>query len=100
MLYIIQWSHVPAGASGSSIISANVFVPSGVSVILSSGLMFSPSQVYFSGIFSPCLNAGLVIFIRFTSHPANIMIDNIIKFFILFVLLICSLLVVCLFLCL
>ncbi len=74
MLNIIQWSHVPDGASGSSSISANVCVPSGMFSMFNSGLMSSPLHVYLSGMFPLFVNAVLVIFrppICFSSfvHP-------------------------------
>jgi hypothetical protein len=44
-LKIIQWSQVPIGASGSSIIRAKVAVKSGTSLHSNGGEIFSPSQV-------------------------------------------------------
>ena len=38
---------------------ANVFVPEGISVMMSGGLMLKPSQVYFAGIIPFGVNAGL-----------------------------------------
>ena len=63
MLNIVQWTQIPAGASGSSRISARLFASSGVPVIVSGGFIFSPSHVYLAGIFSLLLNAVLEIFI-------------------------------------
>ena len=67
MFHMIQWFHVPNGASGSSMMSARLCVPSGMSSMFSAGLMFSPSQAYFDGIDPLCWNAGLVIFNCFTA---------------------------------
>ena len=53
------------GASGSSIISARLFACGGISENKSEGETSFPSQVYFVGIFVPCSNALLVIFIIF-----------------------------------
>src|SRR5262252_8996167 len=49
--------------SGSSMISANDFVPAGASFHVSAGegLVWPASQVNFDGILPPSVNAGLVI---------------------------------------
>src|SRR5208283_4940265 len=50
-----------SGASGSSTISARLFVPAGKPDQASGGDTSSPSQVYFLGIASPVANASLLI---------------------------------------
>jgi hypothetical protein len=45
-----QWTQVPAGASGSSMISAKLFVPPGAPLHASGGDTSIPSQVNYSGI--------------------------------------------------
>jgi hypothetical protein len=52
---------VPAGASGSSQISARLFAESGTPLHFSGGELFSPSHVFFVGIDSPSLKAVLDI---------------------------------------
>jgi len=44
-LKIIQWSQVPRGASGSSIIKTNDLALAGISTQFKGGEIFSPSQV-------------------------------------------------------
>src|SRR5690606_656907 len=56
-----QCVNVPLGASGSSMMSAKLCACSGISENVSGGLTFWPSQVYFSGMLSPCWKAVLVI---------------------------------------
>src|SRR5215472_4243265 len=57
-----QCTHVPAGASGSSIISAKLCVFAGGSVQLSFGETSGPSHANFFGIISPAENDALDIF--------------------------------------
>lgn len=54
MFHTIQWSHVPKGASGSSMMRTRLCVPSGMSSMFIGGLMFSPSHAYFDGIDPLC----------------------------------------------
>src|SRR5690606_41760525 len=56
---IRQCVKVPFGASGSSIIKARLCVSFGILPNSSWGLMFSPSQVYFSGMCWPSKKAAL-----------------------------------------
>lgn len=58
---IIQCTHVPIGASGSSEINTRLTAFAGTPEISSGGLMFSPSHVYLAGIVSP-VKAGLFMF--------------------------------------
>ena len=51
--------NTPIGASGSSIINTSDFVPVGVPDHCSGGLTSTSSHVYFFGILSPYLKAGL-----------------------------------------
>jgi hypothetical protein len=51
---------MPLGASGSSIISATLFVPSGAPLQAKGGEIPIPSQVYPEGIRPPSWNTGLV----------------------------------------
>lgn len=64
-----QCTHVPRGASGSSTISARVFVPFGIPDHSSGGDTFSPSHVYFFGIISPSLKAALITVISIAAPP-------------------------------
>src|SRR5581483_12479221 len=57
MFQINQCVQVPAGASGSSAISASVRAWPGTSLQLKAGEMFSPAQVYLRGISPPFGNA-------------------------------------------
>src|SRR6202007_300306 len=50
MFHVSQCVNEPPGASGSSTVSASDFVPAGIPAIVSGGLTFAPSQVYFAGI--------------------------------------------------
>ena len=59
MFQTSQWFHVPAAASGSSIIRTRLFVFSGISSIVRGGFTLSPSQVYFAGMRLLLSNAGL-----------------------------------------
>src|SRR5574342_1074437 len=59
MFHTTQWTQFPAGASGSSTINASDLVLSGASSITRGGFTSAPSQVYFEGIESLCLNAEL-----------------------------------------
>ena len=61
MFQTTQWTHVPAGASGSSTIRARDRVFSGMSAIERVGLTSAPSQVYFDGIIPLWGNTGLAI---------------------------------------
>src|SRR3989338_6738037 len=63
IFHATQCTHVFEGASGSSTITVSEVVPSGTSEKSSGGETFSPSQVYFAGIFPPASNSALVIFI-------------------------------------
>ena len=81
MLKIIQWVNVPIGASGSSIKIAIDFVLSGMFSQFSGIDTSSPKPVYFTGIVSPFLKAGLLIIIvsvtLFTppfAHPDKIIV--------------------------
>src|SRR3989344_8844045 len=58
-----QWSHVPVGESGSSIISASVFASLGIPSMLSGGDISSPSQVKRDEMFVPLANSPLVMVI-------------------------------------
>src|ERR1051325_655351 len=60
MLYKTQCTHVPAGASGSSTISARDLVPAGGSFQARAGEIFFPTHEYFAGIDCPVANASLV----------------------------------------
>jgi hypothetical protein len=51
--------NTPIGASGSSIINTSDFVPVGVPDHCNGGLTSTSSHVYFLGILSPYLKAGL-----------------------------------------
>src|SRR5262249_536067 len=55
-----QCTQVPAGASGSSQISARLLVPLGGWLHFKGGETFLPSPVYCFGIGCPLRNAGLV----------------------------------------
>src|SRR2546427_4798671 len=57
--YSTQCTQVPAGASGSSAISAKVTVPGGAPLQLSDGDTSAPSHVYLPGMVAPSLKAGL-----------------------------------------
>src|SRR3990167_6534478 len=50
MLNTIQWSQIPAGASGSSIIRTRLFACSGTPLINSDGFMSFPSHVNLVGM--------------------------------------------------
>src|ERR1051325_3142575 len=50
MFQTSQCVNEPPGASGSSTVIASDFVPGGIAEIVSGGLTFAPSQVYFDGI--------------------------------------------------
>src|SRR5438876_595278 len=54
-----QCTQVPAGASGSSAISAKVTVPGGAPLQPSGGDTSAPSHVYLLGIVAPSLKAAL-----------------------------------------
>src|SRR5262249_48106238 len=56
-----QWTHVPTGASGSSMMSAKLCVFSGSAPQLSFGETSGPSQVNFLGIISPAEKKALEI---------------------------------------
>src|SRR6266498_1525751 len=71
MLYKTQCTHVPAGASGSSTISANDPVPAGGSFHVRAGEMFLPVQVYFAGMDCPLANASLLISIAIAASVAS-----------------------------
>ena len=58
-----QCNQVPPGASGSSTIRTRDAAASGILARSSGGLSFDPSQVYFTGILSFSLKAGLVTMI-------------------------------------
>src|SRR3990170_2305279 len=60
--HITQCTHVPRDASGSSTINARDFVLGGMLSIMRGGFTSIPSHVYFGGMCSLCLKAGLVIF--------------------------------------
>jgi hypothetical protein len=60
MLYKTQCTHVPAGASGSSTISAKDFVLAGGSSQARAGEIFFPMHEYFAGMDCPFANASLV----------------------------------------
>src|SRR2546430_13582989 len=57
--YSTQCTQVPAGASGSSAISATVTVPGGAPLQPSGGDTSAPSHVYLLGMVAPSLKAGL-----------------------------------------
>src|SRR5207237_3104414 len=59
-LYSTQWTHVPAGASGSSAISAKLTVPAGAPLQASGGETSAPSHVYLTGTADPSVKAVLV----------------------------------------
>src|SRR5256884_9685899 len=59
-LYITQWTHVPAGASGSSAISAKLTVPSGAPLQARGGETSAPSQVCLAGMADASVKAVLV----------------------------------------
>ncbi len=69
--YNTQCTHVPAGASGSSTISANDPVPAGGSFHVRAGEMFLPVQVYFAGMDCPLANASLLISIDIAASVAS-----------------------------
>src|SRR6266498_1976226 len=71
MLYSTQWTHVPAGASGSSTMSANDPAPVGGSFHVRAGEMFLPVQVYFAGMDCPLANASLLISIDIAASVAS-----------------------------
>jgi hypothetical protein len=52
---------MPLGASGSSTIMASDFASDGIDPIFIAGLIFSPLQLYLTGISDPSEKAGLVI---------------------------------------
>src|SRR2546429_7507349 len=56
-LYSTQWTHVPAGASGSSAISAKLTVPAGAPLQASGGETSAPSHVYLAGTAAPSAKA-------------------------------------------
>src|SRR5438093_1030812 len=58
-LYNTQWTQVPAGASGSSAMSAKVPVPAGALLQASGGDTSAPSHVCLMGIAAPSLKAVL-----------------------------------------
>src|SRR5512139_2366818 len=60
MLNNTQWTHVPPGASGSSMMSAKDWVPAGGSFHASAGEMSLPVQAYLAGMDCPFVNASLV----------------------------------------
>src|SRR5688500_4116706 len=60
MLNSTQWTQVPMGASGSSMMSANDCVAAGGSVHASAGDTFLPTQEYLAGMDCPLVNASLV----------------------------------------
>jgi hypothetical protein len=55
-----QCVNVPPGASGSSIISAKLFVFAGAPLHFSCGETFSAEQVNFAGMFAPSVNAAVI----------------------------------------
>src|SRR5688500_12805743 len=55
-----QCTHVPAGASGSSMMRARDCVPAGGSFQARAGEIFLPVQAYFAGMDCPFVNALLV----------------------------------------
>src|SRR5215207_4220802 len=55
-----QCTHVPIGASGSSMMMAKDCVPAGGSLHASAGEVFFPVQVYFAGMDCPLKNASLL----------------------------------------
>src|SRR6184192_4917305 len=57
--YRTQCTQVPAGASGSSAMSANAAVPGGAPLQLSGGDTSAPSHVYLPGMAAPSLKAAL-----------------------------------------
>src|SRR2546430_14610604 len=59
-LYSTQCTHVPAGASGSSAISAKLTVPAGAPLQASGGETSAPSHVYLEGTADPSVKAVLV----------------------------------------
>src|SRR3989338_1546295 len=63
IFHATQCTHVFEGASGSSTITVSEVVPSGTSEKSSGGETFSPSQVYFAGIFPPGAKTGVGSFI-------------------------------------
>src|SRR5450759_3293975 len=60
MFHMVQWTQVPAGASGSSQTRAKLTSPDGVSLQKRSGEMSSPCPVYLTGTGLPGVNAVLV----------------------------------------
>src|SRR5690349_14843861 len=73
MLYKTQWTHVPAGASGSSTISAKELVPAGGSFQARAGEIFFPMQEYFAGMDCPFANASLV---KVRDMVASVAVDS------------------------
>src|SRR3989338_1547050 len=72
MLYTTQWTQVilgafGSGASGSSTISARLFVPAGTPLHASGGETFEPSQVWRAGIARSCANDGDSMIIDITA---------------------------------
>jgi hypothetical protein len=61
MFQMTQWTHVPAGASGSSTMSAKLWVCGGWSIQVSNGETSGPWQLLALGISPPEGNAGLDI---------------------------------------
>src|SRR6185295_4188392 len=57
-----QCTQVPAGASGSSAMTASVFADFGIPVHSSGGEIFIPLQVYWCGIAWPSVKAELASF--------------------------------------
>jgi hypothetical protein len=74
MLYKTQCTHVPAGASGSSTISAKEFVLAGGSVHARLGEIFFPVHEYFAGIDCPVANASLV---KVRDMVASVPVDSV-----------------------
>jgi hypothetical protein len=69
MFHMTQWTHVPAGASGSSTMSAKLMVCGGLSIQVSKGDTSDPWQVLTFGISAPEGNAGLDIVKVTTDEP-------------------------------
>jgi hypothetical protein len=76
---MIQWTHVPIGASGSSLINAMLLAISGIPSHINGGDRSCPSHVYFEGIMPPSWNAGLLTEIAISRLLSPLLISGLIR---------------------